>query len=111
MMRRALRTLLYLSLGALPAVLAVAQEGDKAMSGMSILGNNDAPKALVIVPWKSSEIGDGIDVANLLDGRARPVDKDVFARELGYYELRIDAPQKSLSIREGAELVTPVANQ
>ena len=91
---------------------AHAEEAEtKEMSGMSILGNNDAPKALVIVPWKSSEIGDGIDVANLLDGRARAVDKDVFARELGYYELRIDAPEKSLSIREGAEMVNPVANQ
>ena len=28
----------------------------KAMSGMSILGNEEAPKSLVIVPWKSSGI-------------------------------------------------------
>ncbi len=110
-MKRVSQSLLCLCLGALTTASAVAQEGDKTMSGMSILGNNDAPKALVIVPWKSSEIGDGIDVANLLDGRARPVDKDVFARELGYYQLRIDAPEKSLSIREGADLVNPVANQ
>ena len=111
MKKRALQTLLCLCPSFLPTAGALAQEGDKAMSGMSILGNNDAPKALVIVPWKSSEIGDGIDVANLLDGRARPVDKVVFARELGYYQLRVDAPEKSLSIREGAELVNPVANQ
>ena len=31
--------------------------GDKELSGMSIVGNDDAPKALVIVPWKSSAIG------------------------------------------------------
>ena len=110
-MKRLLKLPLIMCLSAFPPAASVAQEGDKAMSGMSILGNNDAPKALVIVPWKSSEIGDGIDVANLLDGRARAVDKDVFARELGYYELRIDAPEKSLSIREGAEMVNPVANQ
>src|SRR6266446_3172552 len=30
--------------------------GSKAL-GMSILGNQEAPKALVIVPWKSSELG------------------------------------------------------
>ena len=29
----------------------------KEISGMSIVGNNETPKALVIVPWKSSEIG------------------------------------------------------
>ena len=29
-------------------------EGDVKLSGMSILGNEEAPKSLVIVPWKSS---------------------------------------------------------
>ena len=29
----------------------------KEMSGMSIVGNDEAPKSLYIVPWKSSEIG------------------------------------------------------
>ena len=62
--------------------------GVKTLSGMSILGNEEAPKSLVIVPWKSSEVGDGIGVTNALDERARPVDKEVFMRELHYYELR-----------------------
>jgi hypothetical protein len=60
----------------------------KAMSGMSILGNQEAPKSLVIVPWKSSEIGNGIGVSRALDTRIRAVDKDVFMRELKYYEIR-----------------------
>lgn len=60
----------------------------KAMSGMSILGNQEAPKSLVIVPWKSSEIGDGIGVSRALDTRIRAVDKDVFLRELKYYAIR-----------------------
>jgi len=62
--------------------------GVKTLSGMSILGNEEAPKSLVIVPWKSSRIGDGIGVTNSMDDRARPVDRDVFMRELRYYELR-----------------------
>ena len=66
----------------------------KEMSGMSILGNSEAPKSLVIVPWKTSEIGDGSGVSNMLDGRARPVDKEVFIRELDYYELRTGARSK-----------------
>jgi len=67
----------------------------KELSGMSILGNSEAPKSLVIVPWKSSEIGDGIGIANMLDQRARPVDRDVFMRELEYYELRSATPQQT----------------
>ena len=60
----------------------------KAMSGMSILGNEEAPKSLVIVPWKSSELGDNISLSDTLDDRARPVDKDVFLRQLHFYEIR-----------------------
>src|ERR1041385_5285495 len=40
--------------------------GGKAL-GMSILGNQEAPKALVIVPWKSSELGNGPSAALMLD--------------------------------------------
>lgn len=60
----------------------------KALAGMSILGNQEAPKSLVIVPWKSSEIGNGIGVSRALDTRIRAVDKDVFMRELKYYAIR-----------------------
>jgi hypothetical protein len=60
----------------------------KTMSGMSILGNEEAPKSLVIIPWKSSELGDDISLSDTLDDRARPVDKEVFLRELTFYEIR-----------------------
>jgi len=56
--------------------------------GMSILGNQEAPKALVIVPWKSSEIGQGMGIQTLLDDSRQPIDKDVFMRVLNYFELR-----------------------
>ena len=62
--------------------------GPKTMSGMSILGNEETPKSLVIVPWKSSEMGDAISLSDTLDDRATPVDKEVFLRELRYYEIR-----------------------
>ena len=62
--------------------------GGKTLSGMSILGNQEAPKALVIVPWKSSEIGDPLGLDKNLDGSRRPVDKEVFMRELDYYDIR-----------------------
>ncbi len=62
--------------------------GDVKMSGMSILGNEDAPKSLVLVPWKSSQLADMPSVSRLLDSSTQPVDKDVFMRELAYYEFK-----------------------
>jgi hypothetical protein len=62
--------------------------GDVKMSGMSILGNEDAPKSLVLVPWKSSQLADMPSVSRLLDSATAPVDKDVFMRELAYYEFK-----------------------
>ena len=67
---------------------AKPNEGAKALSGMSILGNQDAPKALVIVPWKSSQLGDSLGIAKSLDDGRQPVDKDVFMRQLSYYQIR-----------------------
>jgi hypothetical protein len=63
-------------------------EQPRNMSGMSILGNEEAPKALVIVPWKGSELGADLDLSDTLDDRARPGDREVFMRELRYYGLR-----------------------
>ena len=72
-----------------PAKLAdAADEGEKVLSGMSIVGNDEAPKSLVIVPWKSSELGDTLDVLRALDDGRGPVDRDVFMRALTYYEIR-----------------------
>jgi len=56
--------------------------------GMSILGNQEAPKSLVIVPWKTSELGGSPGVSLLLDDSRQPVDKDVFMRALRYHEIR-----------------------
>ena len=70
-----------------------APQGDgvnapKTLSGMSILGNEEAPKSLVIIPWKSSRLGDELSLSDSLDDRAQPVDKEVFLRELRFYEIR-----------------------
>ena len=60
----------------------------KEMSGIAILGNQEAPKSLVIVPWKSSEIGKGIGLSSSMNDRPVPVDKQVFGRQVRYYEIR-----------------------
>ena len=68
------------------------EKGDKLLSGMSIVGNDEAPKSLVIVPWKTSELGHTLDVSKALDDGRQPVDKDVFMRELNYYQIRTAPP-------------------
>ena len=68
--------------------------GGKAL-GMSILGNQEAPKALVIVPWKRSELGNALGISTLLDDSKQPVDKEVFMRMLSYYEIRSETTRPS----------------
>ena len=67
----------------------VAETGGERQLGMSIVGNDEAPKSLVIVPWKSSELGDMLDVSRALDDGRQPVDRDVFNRQLDYYQIRL----------------------
>lgn len=69
-----------------------APAGDMVLSGLSILGNDETPKELVIVPWKSSQLADAPGLSRLLDDSTQPVDKDVFMRELSYYELTTADP-------------------
>ena len=66
-------------------------KGDVQMSGMSVLGNDDSPKSLALVPWKTSLLGDAPSLSKLLDDSTQPVDKEVFMRELAYYGIKTDS--------------------
>ena len=88
------KLLLCLCVIMLAAVAAGAQDLDnntesttKELSGMSIVGNDEAPKALYIVPWKSSEIGKETFLDAMLNEGDVPVDKDVFRRQLEFYKV------------------------
>jgi hypothetical protein len=77
-----------------PAFMAMAQDADKdkeseikELSGMSIVGNDEAPKSLYIVPWKSSEIGVETSLDMTLNEGDVPVDRDVFMRQLEFYRV------------------------
>src|SRR5579862_9230418 len=72
----------------------ISVPGGKAL-GMSILGNQEAPKALVIVPWKSSELGNVLGISTMLDDSKQPIDKEVFMRMLSYYEIRSETARPS----------------
>ena len=76
------------------AVMALAGETSggkgseaKEMSGMSIVGNDEAPKSLYIVPWDSSEIGGETSLDTMLTEADVPVDRDVFRRQIEFYQL------------------------
>lgn len=80
------------------AAVVVAQDngpdgaGDpdaKTVRGMSVLGNNEAPMSLFIVPWKSSELGAGTNLNRTLNEHDVPVDRDVFLRELDFYQVSV----------------------
>lgn len=63
------------------------QQGAKELDGMSIVGNDEAPKSLYIVPWKSSEIGIETTLNMTLNEKEIPVDREVFSRQLNFYEI------------------------
>ena len=66
---------------------AEKQAAAKELSGMSIVGNDEAPTSLYIVPWKSSEIGVETSLNMLLNEDDVPVDREVFVRQLEFYEV------------------------
>jgi len=78
------------------AATVVAQENEsdgtgdsaaKTVTGMSIVGNDEAPKSLFIVPWKSSELGVETSLNRALSEHDVPVDRDVFMRQLNFHEV------------------------
>jgi hypothetical protein len=56
---------------------------------MSVLGNDEAPMSLFIVPWKTSELGVETNLQRTLDERDVPVDRDVFMREVDFYQVSV----------------------
>ncbi len=89
--------LLCLCIILLSAAIALAEDADKTnekldsqakeLSGMSIVGNDEAPKSLYIVPWKSSQIGVETSLDSMLNEGDRPVDRDVFMRQIEFYRV------------------------
>jgi hypothetical protein len=70
------------------AAAPAPKAGDKELSGMSIVGNDDAPKSLAIVPWKSWRWARARR-ARALDDR-QPVDRDV-QTGFDYYQIRAES--------------------
>lgn len=71
------------------APLQPAEPDAKMLGGMSVLGNQEAPMSLFIVPWKSSELGIETNLSRTLNERDVPVDREVFMRELEFYQVSV----------------------
>ena len=77
---------------------SIAQAEDKLnMDGTAIIGNQELPKVLYIVPWKKSEVPDMTQppLESLIDEALQPIDREVFQRQVNYYHaLHDSADQK-----------------
>ncbi len=58
------------------------------LRGTTVVGNRELPKILYIVPWKKANADNlmGNPVANLVGDSLAPIDRDVFRREVEYYD-------------------------
>lgn len=61
----------------------------------AITGNRELPKVMVIVPWKKADLGEltGRPANSLLNEVLEPVDREVFRRELRYFETLETKPE------------------
>ena len=57
------------------------------MQGTAIIGNQELPRVLYIVPWKQSELPNMADLPleSLIDDALAPVDREEFKRQLDYH--------------------------
>jgi hypothetical protein len=72
-----------------PAAAPGASKIDRLDLGTAtVTGSQEQPKVMYIVPWKKSDIGDltGKPMNSLVDEILAPVDRDVFKREVVYYQ-------------------------
>ena len=69
------------------------------LKGMKVKGNTELPKVLYIIPWKQAPVGDlvGKPVESLLDETLSSIDRNIFLREVSYYESLREYDRKNRS--------------
>lgn len=68
---------------------ATASAQDRlALDTTQVTGNRELPRVTYVVPWKNAQLGDlaGRPANSLLDEVLEPVDRDVFRRQVSYYQ-------------------------
>lgn len=67
--------------------VSIADQNVQELNGISIIGNKELPKSLVIVPWKASLPGEGdFFLQRHINEYIQPVDKEVFRRKVDFYQ-------------------------
>ena len=86
-MKHYCRVLLVPFILAVTSLFASAAE-TMQLEGTTITGNQELPKALHIVLWKPASTGDlsGRPMNSLVDEILEPIDREVFLREIDYYD-------------------------
>jgi hypothetical protein len=94
------------------AAPAVKTSNDRLeLDTTTVTGNRELPKVQYIVPWKKADVGNlpGQPFNTLLDEALTPVDREVFRREVDYYQAvsNKDQPGKGFAgARNGAQPAT-----
>jgi len=70
-----------------PSQQNAAQRDVLQLDSSAVTGNQELPKVLYIVPWKHAGVGDlaGRPVNSLLDEVLAPIDREVFQRQVRYF--------------------------
>jgi hypothetical protein len=82
--------------GRTPPAAAAPKMDRLELGTATVTGSQEQPKVMYVVPWKRSDIGDlaGKPMNSLVDEILAPVDRDVFKREVVYYQaVQADASQ------------------
>ncbi len=81
---------LLISLSALLLPLQVSAEKVRKVEGISIIGNRELPKSLIIVPWKGSSLNDepNLPEESIVDQRFELVDRSQLLREIQFHKLQ-----------------------
>ncbi len=68
-------------------VLAAAHDALQ-LESTNVTGNRELPRVMVIVPWKRSAPGElaGRPLNSLMDEVLTPIDREVFVRQLKFYD-------------------------
>ncbi len=78
-----------LTLFLIATALAVPAETRIKMQGTAIIGNQELPKILYIVPWKQSDLPDmkRPSIARLINKVLTPLDREEFRRQIYYHQV------------------------
>lgn len=85
-----LLTLSLMGISALILPSLASAEKVRKVEGISIVGNRELPKSLIIVPWKGANVSDEphLPEKSLVDKRFQLVSRNQLLREIKFHKLQ-----------------------